>query len=62
MIRKTQAIRIADVLLIGPVMIGAGLMKGSLPDWMKASLILFGAATIVYNGMNYVKQQREIEK
>jgi len=54
---KTQTIRILDVVVIGPTMIYAGAIKSTLPTWSKWALIGFGAATIVYNANNYLKNK-----
>jgi hypothetical protein len=53
---KPQAVRLADVFFIGPFMIyAAGKSKLSKAD--RATLIGLGIATILYNGINYIKQQ-----
>jgi hypothetical protein len=57
---KGQTIRLLDVFFIGPLMFWGGmvvtekkthLLYGSL-------LMLMGAATIVYNGANYLTRER----
>ena len=54
---KPQYVRILDVLYIGPFMIyAAGKTKLSKAD--RATLIGLGIATIIYNGYNYIKQQK----
>ena len=50
---KTQTIRLLDVFLIGPAMIIAGIR--SKAKWLSNSMIIFGVATILYNGENYIK-------
>ena len=50
---KSQTIRLIDVFFIGPVCIYAGTYK-ELPQWLRFSLIGIGAATIYYNGKNYL--------
>lgn len=47
-----QFVRILDVILVGPWMIWAG---SKLNDWI---LIVFGVATIVFNGWNYYGLRR----
>ena len=54
---KTQAIRLADVFLIGPVMMYAGLGK-RMPEMLRLALFAFGALTIIYNGANYLALKR----
>jgi len=58
-IQKTQLIRLADVFFIGPVMIHGGrrLAKHEEPV-LGGILALLGIATIVYNGKNWIKQNR----
>lgn len=56
-IEKTQAIRLADVFFIGPVMIYAGGRLSRRGDRvLGGTLALLGLATIVYNGNNYLEQ------
>jgi hypothetical protein len=54
---KTQAIRLADVLLVGPFMIWFG-GQARAPDWAKHSMIGLGVLTILYNGRNYLRSGR----
>ena len=56
---KTQTIRLADVFFVGPVMIYGGLKLASETEnrLLGNVLALLGAATIVYNGRNYLKLQ-----
>ena len=59
-IEKTQAIRLADVFFIGPVMIYAGDKLERRGDRiLGAVLALLGAATVIYNAKNYVEQERD---
>lgn len=51
---KTQTIRVFDVFVFGPVIMYAGTRK-ELPMWLRSSLLLIGAGTIIYNGYNYMK-------
>lgn len=52
-ISKTQVIRLIDVFFIGPLMIYAG-SQNKLSPTLNNALILLGAATIAYNGRNYL--------
>ena len=54
-VSKTQNIRLIDVLLLGPLMIVAGVGKPN--KFVKMSMIVGGIATIVYNWNNYIKQR-----
>jgi hypothetical protein len=56
---KTQRIRILDVILIGPVMIYGGLELQKSHPILGPVLSLFGIATIVYNGRNYLRIREE---
>ena len=54
---NVQDIRLIDVFVIGPFLIYVGMKKElSLP--VRLALIGFGAATIIYNGNNYLKNKR----
>lgn len=57
---KAQSVRIADVMLIGPLMIWGGTeaSKAAKTDLGKNSgsaLALMGLGTMVYNGVNFVR-------
>lgn len=52
-VSKTQAVRVVDVLFVGPLMALGGLaLKKSQPA-LGATLMLLGLATTVYNAQNY---------
>ena len=54
---KTQLVRLADVAFIGPFMIYASTkLKGQDRQIMAA----LGLATIIYNGINFVKNEKAI--
>jgi hypothetical protein len=54
---KTQLIRLADVAFIGPFMLYAATrLKGKDRTIMAA----LGLATIIYNGINFVKNEKAI--
>lgn len=53
---KSQAIRVLDVLLIGPLMIysALALMEARKQrDWTSGLLAVFGIATVLYNARNW---------
>ena len=52
---KSQAVRVVDVVLLGPFMIWAGARQSTLPVWMRVGLGVTGAATMIYNGANFVE-------
>lgn len=49
---KPQWVRLIDVFVIGPLMMAVG---ASRRDWRLTALYFFGAATIVYNGENWLR-------
>lgn len=52
---KSQAVRLADVFVIGPVMaVGGAKLGGSLGK----TLVALGIATILYNAKNYNERAR----
>ena len=59
---KSQAVRVLDVILIGPVMAWAAtrLPKEDAPmAWLLGGL---GIATVVYNARNYLRIQERSER
>lgn len=54
--QTTQAIRLADVFIVGPVMLVASRNK-ALSPLMRGSLGVIGAATILYNGYNFLQER-----
>jgi hypothetical protein len=50
---KTQAIRLLDVFLIGPLMVYYG-HNSSVVSIFSMMLVFFGATTITYNLKNYI--------
>jgi hypothetical protein len=55
---KAQSVRIADVLVFGPMMIYAGLGKAT-PQWVRTGMVLIGIGTIVYNLVNWMTIEKE---
>lgn len=51
----TQGVRLIDVFLLGPTMMYVGIQK---KDWIHQFLFLSGLATIVFNGVRYIKGRR----
>jgi hypothetical protein len=52
---KPQWIRVADVVLIGPLMIAGGVALHRRYEGWGLLLTILGATTIVYNGMNWYR-------
>jgi len=50
---KSQAVRILDVLLFGPIMIALASRKRKLSRVEKGALAVIGIGTIIYNLRNY---------
>ncbi len=55
---KAQGVRMADVLVFGPLMIYAGLGKAT-PPWLRVGMVIIGVGTVVYNLVNYMTIERE---
>ncbi len=51
---KPQMVRIADVVLIGPIMVTAALLLPAKHQTIRWALGALGVSTIVYNARNYV--------
>lgn len=51
---KAQPVRLMDVFLIGPLMMYGG-KTADMPVVWKSALVYFGASTILFNGMNYLR-------
>lgn len=54
---KAQSVRLADMLVFGPMMIYAGLGKQT-PKWVKIGMVIIGAGTVLYNLANYFEVER----
>lgn len=52
---KTQTVRLIDVFVLGPYLIFLGNKQEKLTPFQRNILVLTGAATIVYNGVNYLR-------
>jgi hypothetical protein len=55
---KAQPVRLADVLVFGPLMVYSGLGKNP-PKWVKLGLVVVGVGTILYNLHNWMQVRRE---
>jgi len=55
---KAQPVRMADVLVFGPLMIYSGLGKAT-PKWVRVGMVIIGVGTIIYNLANYFSIERE---
>ncbi len=51
-----QQIRLLDVFVVAPILIGAATFK-SLPNYMRVALLMIGVLTLVYNGSNYLEER-----
>jgi len=60
--QKSQNIRLIDVFFIAPVCVYAGLKAKELPNWIRASLVIFGLSTFYYNGKNYLINKKKEKK
>ena len=56
-VSKTQLIRVADVVFIGPVMMyGGDVLAKKGHNGLGYTLVALGTLTIVYNGLNWYEQ------
>lgn len=53
-----QDVRLMDVFLIAPFLIFVGVKYKTLPMPVRGVLIGLGAATLFYNGYNYLKNKK----
>jgi len=60
-VKKAQYVRLLDVGVFGPLMIYTALGK-TPPPIVKNAMVLIGIGTIVYNGYNYLEQQKALKK
>jgi len=58
---KAQSVRLADVFVLGPFMIWFGTRARDVPDPARAVMVAAGLGTILYNGSNYLKVQKELK-
>ena len=54
---KAQGVRALDVWFLGPLMIYVAARQGGKSDVARIALAAAGAATITYNGRNYLRLQ-----
>ena len=52
---KPQSLRIADVFVIGPLMVWGGLKLRDDNPVLGSALALMGAGTVLYNGRNWLR-------
>lgn len=57
--QKSQSVRLIDVFVIAPICVYAGVRYfKTMPKWLSLSLITIGVATAVYNGKNFLINQK----
>ncbi|MES9855921.1 MAG: hypothetical protein ABW166_04865 [Sedimenticola sp.] len=56
-IEKTQAVRLLDIGLFGPMMVMSALDKKP-PEFMRLAMLGIGIGTIVYNLYHYLEQDK----
>jgi hypothetical protein len=57
-VAKSQQVRLADVFVIGPLMVWLALAPRRAPAWAHLALLVAGLATILYNADNYLSTRR----
>lgn len=55
---KSQVVRLADVFLVGPLMMYGGLKGDGLHQAARIGLLVFGFGTIAFNGRNWLRVRR----
>ena len=61
-VSKSQPVRLMDVFLLGPFMIWFGVIATGVSSIVKVIMIIVGVATIIYNGWNYLVNEKVIDK
>ena len=61
-VAKTQAVRVADVLIIGPLMGLGGMALMKKQPLLGSGLILFGIGTTIYNARNYTSTNEALQR
>jgi hypothetical protein len=56
---KAQTVRLGDVFLLGPLMIWGGIQLRDQYPYRGGWLAVAGAATIFYNGYNYLRLREQ---
>lgn len=57
---KSQTVRLADVIIVGPLMIWGGIELSDEHPFLGTLLGALGVATILYNGRNYLNAPPEL--
>ena len=57
-VAKTQAIRLLDVGLFGPMMVLSAMNKNP-PEYMRLAMLGIGLGTVIYNLYNYLEQEKQ---
>lgn len=57
--QKSQAVRVWDMIFVGPILIFAGVTPSNLPSGLRFTITTIGIATIVYNANNYFKNESQ---
>lgn len=61
-VSKTQAVRVMDVLIIGPLMGLGGLALRKTQPVLGSTLVLFGVTTTIYNARNFTRANEAMQK
>lgn len=61
-VQKGQTVRLWDVVAVGPAMITIAHQARHSPDWLRLFIGVAGVATILYNGSNWVTNNRRIKE
>jgi hypothetical protein len=55
---KGQGVRVFDVLILGPFMMWFGWQAREMPTWARYAMMISGAGTSIYNGVNFVRRMQ----
>jgi len=61
-VSKSQLVRLIDVFLLGPFMIWFGIIATGVSVTLKVIMVILGIATIIYNGWNYLINEKIMKK
>lgn len=63
-LHKSQTVRLLDIFVIAPVLLGAAIWKGPMPPWLRVGVGVIAVGTFTYNLKNYaanVDLEQDIE-
>ena len=58
-ILDVQNVRLLDIFVVTPFLIYTSTLRTN-PSWVRFSLLVLGVSTFVYNGVNYLKEKKNV--